>query len=37
MGGSLLVIPVETGIYFFQGVMDTRLRGYDDFLRVNQL
>ncbi len=32
----LFVIPVKTGIHSFQVVgyaMDTRLRGYDDFLR----
>jgi hypothetical protein len=26
----LLVIPVETGIQSFQFVLDTRLRGYDE-------
>ena len=36
---TLFVIPAEAGIQFFQGLMDSRLRGSDstfDFLRVHQ-
>ncbi len=35
----LSIIPVQTGIQYSQAVtriLDTRFRGYDDFLRMNQ-